>query len=199
MKRCLDCKQDLPDTQFQKRTGRAALSTYCSDCHARRNRERRLQHRMDVLSHYSGGPPRCACCAEASLEFLALDHINGGGGQERRKKIPGYINIATWLRNQGYPPGFRVLCHNCNHALGIYGYCPHVSEGSKFDGINIVERYPSSSLYCKYGHPMFGSQLRFRTREDSARRRCKVCAKIKTAKRALLRRQARSSGRSASS
>jgi len=26
---------------------------------------------------------------------------------------------------QGYPTGFRVLCHNCNQAIGLYGYCPH--------------------------------------------------------------------------
>jgi hypothetical protein len=22
-------------------------------------------------------------------------------------------------------PGYRVLCQNCNAALGLYGYCPH--------------------------------------------------------------------------
>mgnify|MGYP001568273127 CR=1 FL=1 len=30
-----------------------------------------------------------------------------------------------WLKQQGYPPGIRVLCFNCNCALGLFGYCPH--------------------------------------------------------------------------
>jgi hypothetical protein len=30
-----------------------------------------------------------------------------------------------WLKRNGYPKGFRVLCHNCNSARGLYGYCPH--------------------------------------------------------------------------
>ncbi len=27
--------------------------------------------------------------------------------------------------DEGYPTGFRVLCHNCNCALAYYGSCPH--------------------------------------------------------------------------
>lgn len=37
---------------------------------------------------------------------------------------PG-IDMAQWCRRNGYPKGFRVLCHNCNMAIGFYGYCPH--------------------------------------------------------------------------
>lgn len=33
--------------------------------------------------------------------------------------------MYRWLRNHGYPLGFRVLCMNCNFALGKFGYCPH--------------------------------------------------------------------------
>ena len=30
------------------------------------------------------------------------------------------------LLNSPVPlPGYRVLCHNCNTSLGLYGYCPH--------------------------------------------------------------------------
>ena len=29
------------------------------------------------------------------------------------------------INSNSFPPGFRVLCHNCNQALGAYGYCPH--------------------------------------------------------------------------
>lgn len=78
--------------------------------------------RFEVLSHYSRGSPRCACCGEDMLEFLCIDHINGGGSREHKKTG---VNIYAWLRKNDFPLGYRVLCHNCNSALGFYGYCPH--------------------------------------------------------------------------
>jgi hypothetical protein len=29
------------------------------------------------------------------------------------------------LITNGFPSGFRTLCHNCNMAKGLYGTCPH--------------------------------------------------------------------------
>jgi len=75
--------------------------------------------RAEVLEHYGG---RCACCGEAHAEFLAIDHINGGGVKHIRA-IHG--QLSTWIKKNGYPEGFRVLCHNCNMAMGLYGHCPH--------------------------------------------------------------------------
>lgn len=34
-------------------------------------------------------------------------------------------HFYKWLEHNHFPPGFRVLCHNCNQARGFYGYCPH--------------------------------------------------------------------------
>jgi hypothetical protein len=36
-------------------------------------------------------------------------------------------NIYPWIIRNGFPAGFRVLCHNCNIALARYGVCPHQS------------------------------------------------------------------------
>ena len=83
--------------------------------------------RLKVLRHYGGDPPRCACCGEHHIEFLAVDHESGGGNKHR--KSAGYRSIQHWIRLRGYPPGFRVLCHNCNMARGFSGYCPHEREG----------------------------------------------------------------------
>jgi hypothetical protein len=82
-----------------------------------------------VLEHYSGTPPHCQCpgCTETHLEFLSIDHINGGG-RKHRLSIGG--GIYAWLRKNNYPDGFRVLCHNCNQSRGAYGYCPHEREGN---------------------------------------------------------------------
>src|SRR3990172_5963982 len=38
--------------------------------------------RREVLDHYGGA---CACCGETTLEFLSLDHKNGGGTKHRNE------------------------------------------------------------------------------------------------------------------
>lgn len=89
--------------------------------------------RRQVLEAYSEGQPKCACCAERHVEFLAIDHVNGGG-EKHRKTLgsKGGETFYRWLIQQQFPPGFRVLCHNCNFAYGVYGYCPHhLSERKK--------------------------------------------------------------------
>jgi len=79
----------------------------------------------------SGGPV-CTCCGEKHIEFLAIDHIEGGGQAWRRQnKIKSGGEFYRWLRRNNYPnmEKYRVLCHNCNFAIGIYGRCPHKVKG----------------------------------------------------------------------
>lgn len=90
----------------------------------RYQREYRQALRLEVLSHYAPNGPACACCGETIIEFLCIDHMNGGGGKHRRS-ING--NLYNWLKREGFPTGFRVLCHNCNAAIGHYGRCPHTA------------------------------------------------------------------------
>lgn len=84
------------------------------------NRLKRRQIREEVIAHYGG---KCACCSESAFEFLAIDHLEGGG-KEHRKQLKG-THIEVWLKANQFPKGFRVLCHNCNLAIGFYGKCPH--------------------------------------------------------------------------
>lgn len=94
-----------------------------------KRRERRREVKILVMEHYGGFPPKCACCGEELIEFLCIDHVNGGGEEHRRKvKVRSGIHFYYWLLRNKFPPGFRVLCHNCNMALGAYGYCPHEKE-----------------------------------------------------------------------
>jgi len=90
---------------------------------AKQSKAYRLRTRKECLSHYSNGRPICACCGETKLEFLGIDHVNGGGGKARKER--GHGNVYASLKAQGYPLGYRVLCHNCNMSIGFYGYCPH--------------------------------------------------------------------------
>lgn len=80
------------------------------------------QRRLVCLERYGG---KCACCGEDRYEFLAIDHINGGGGKHRKNVG---AKIDRWLIKNNFPDGFRVLCHNCNQSLGHYGFCPHNKE-----------------------------------------------------------------------
>lgn len=88
-------------------------------------KERQKQKKLEVLSHYSDGKLECACCGEDVYEFLSIDHIGGGGNAHRKALKRGGYSFYYWLKKNGYPPGFRVLCYNCNLARGFYGYCPH--------------------------------------------------------------------------
>jgi hypothetical protein len=100
---------------------------YCKMAYIK-NREKRIAEakktrttaRALALEKYGG---RCMCCGENRKEFLAIDHIGGGG--KRHRKQHGYKNLALWLMKKGWPTGYRVLCHNCNMSMGLYGYCPH--------------------------------------------------------------------------
>ena len=80
----------------------------------------RKQTRYEALQHYGG---ICRCCGEYESAFLALDHINGGGNAHRRLRKGD--RLCQWLKSHGWPEGYQVLCHNCNSAKSIYGYCPH--------------------------------------------------------------------------
>lgn len=91
------------------------------------SRDRNKKWREEALAIY--GKSKCACCGESRFEFLAIDHIAGGGAEHRRSiGSKGGNKFYYWLKQNNYPGGFQVLCHNCNQAKGLYGCCPHEHE-----------------------------------------------------------------------
>lgn len=80
--------------------------------------------RSDVINAYGG--PICKCCGESHIELLSIDHINNDG-QEHRKRVHA-SGIYRDLRKNNFPPGYQVLCHNCNFGRYAYGECPHKKE-----------------------------------------------------------------------
>ena len=96
-----------------------------SERHNLKTRLHRAKTRALILSAYGG---KCACCGEKRSEFLALDHINGGGGKQRRNGFSTSGSIYRFAIRLNFPTTFRLLCHNCNSARGWYGYCPHEKE-----------------------------------------------------------------------
>ena len=82
-----------------------------------------LRRKMKVLAHYG---EVCACCGESWPVFLTMDHIDGGGNAHRKASIGAKV-IYRWLVKNNYPPGFQVLCANCNLAKHQKKVCPHQS------------------------------------------------------------------------
>jgi len=80
--------------------------------------------RVAALKHYGGDSPCCKCCGETTLVFLCIDHIEGKGNSHRREVGEGG-SFTAWLRRNGFPEGFQILCWNCNSAKSILGQCPH--------------------------------------------------------------------------
>lgn len=106
---------------------------------AEENKEKRVGYaertarklRDDVFRAYGG---KCVCpgCGERNMLFLTIDHVHGKGNQHRKEVLGSHLKAGVhtyvWLRQQGYPKGFQILCFNCNmgrHRNG--GICPHLA------------------------------------------------------------------------
>ena len=87
-------------------------------------KQKHIDLRMQILTHYGGNPPICKCCGEKEIKFLAIDHIDGFGNAHKRK-VGHSDKFYNWIKKNNYPPTLQILCHNCNMAKGFYGKCPH--------------------------------------------------------------------------
>lgn len=95
---------------------------------AERQKKARLDAELKRQVYAAYGGYKCACCGATEPTFLSIDHINNDGAEMRKKGIHGRggTNFYQWLRKNGFPAGFQVLCMNCNvskHRNG--GVCAH--------------------------------------------------------------------------
>ena len=148
----------------RRRRAQKRLLAICANCWRQCDRENRTlcsvcaQKRVVVGKAYSArlkratfeayGGCKCACCGEATFEFLSIDHIDNSGAVHRKHLRHGEgdnggggMRTYLWLKRNGYPPGFRVLCRNCNAAYGELGYCPHQSS-------HLTSTAPRENLVC---------------------------------------------------
>lgn len=124
--RCEDCKAAFGDYvkgwyESRKSIGMCVNCTnpaagdtvLCETCREKKNqiaKERWSRLKSEALAAYGG--PVCVGCGEDEVEVLEIDHIDGGGNKHR--KSIGQGNTYLWLKQQGYPAGYRVLCPTCN-------------------------------------------------------------------------------------
>jgi len=116
----------------------------CSDKDAAYRAQHKAEKRLTYLAYYTGlkdaafsayGGYKCACCGETTIEFLSLDHV-AGGGNAHRVSVSGTKSgggrIYLWLKRNGYPSGYQVLCMNCNFGRSMNnGICPHVTNAAR--------------------------------------------------------------------
>lgn len=107
-----------------------------------RTTQYRRNMKKTIIDYYGG---KCVCCGESRYEFLTIDHINGGGSKQKAAQGFTGSGFYLWIIRNNFPSNLRILCWNCNCALGIYGYCPHgnVTKGNmeeqKLDKLPLFE------------------------------------------------------------
>lgn len=116
---CRDCSR--PNDAFPK--------ARCSECQPKHNAYMAGRHgrlKEEVFAAYGG---KCACCGLADTRYFQMDHINNNGAEHRRTLRPNStakrasLVIYPWLKVNGFPEGFQILCANCHQAKTVYGGC----------------------------------------------------------------------------
>jgi len=87
--------------------------------------------KFELLLHYSkvfDSNAVVPCCCDpfhlhlfncpflTELDSLSIDHINGGGTEERKKTGSG---LYAQLKKRGFPEGYQVLCMNCQYVKRV--------------------------------------------------------------------------------
>lgn len=152
---CTGCGDEKALTEFHKRCD--SKDGHCCPCkkcvskekrqHYHQNKERikeehkqyRRRVKLAAFDAYGG----CICahpgCGVTNPDLLTIDHIDGDGARHRRE-----IGIGTgtafyrWLRGQGYPSGYQVLCRNHNSSKGVAGEGLVSGEGEYYWGLKLA-------------------------------------------------------------
>lgn len=76
--------------------------------------------RLNAINHYSNGTMICKFCGNNVVHQLCLDHIDGGGTKHRKLNhgVRGR-SVFSWVKQNGYPPIFQILCYNCNQIKSL--------------------------------------------------------------------------------
>lgn len=78
------------------------------------SRRHKVKLKTLVVEKYSHGTMKCALCNEDRIPCLSVDHIDGGGNAHRKSiRLNAGLNFYQWLKREGFPSGFRILCMNC--------------------------------------------------------------------------------------
>jgi hypothetical protein len=77
--------------------------------------------KIECLTHYGKGKLACVRCGYDKIDALSLDHINGGGHEQRKITGTG-VNLYKWLKRRNYPEGYQTLCMCCQHIKKVQNH-----------------------------------------------------------------------------
>jgi len=109
-------------------------------------------YRINVLTYYSGGSPKCKNCGINKIPFLQIDHIFGRKAMGHSKK--NTISVYREIHNK-HPEGYQVLCVNCNMMKEIrsknHTKTPTVIRARNYKKRSkrqVMEHYSNGELKC---------------------------------------------------
>lgn len=118
---CTTCKTRAREHKIAKRK----KDKLCSRCVARkplpgklvcetcRVTHKKIRVTLKDATYQKYGGYICKWCGITDPLVLNVDHINNDGYLHRRHS--GF-NVYGWVKKNNYPPGFQILCRNCNWA-----------------------------------------------------------------------------------
>lgn len=122
---CLKCTAEYHDGIYARRRAAglcvirtcdalAELNRVHCEKHGAENNQRRaantVKWKREAFEAYGGSV--CVGCWETDIVTLSLDHEKQDGHLHRKEQGTG-ARLYRWVKAHGYPPGFRVLCMNC--------------------------------------------------------------------------------------
>ncbi len=109
----IKCKKQYQDNpEFYRAISRDYVSRNLDKVKAS-NIRRSLEVKTEVITHYGNGKCACVNCGFKDIRALSIDHINGGGNQERKRFNISGKGMYYWLKKNNLPIGYQTLCMNC--------------------------------------------------------------------------------------
>src|SRR3990167_9180556 len=81
---------------------------------AKQRANRYAELKEAAINNYSNGAACCLWCGQADIDVLCLDHIHDDGNHGKAPNNSKNNHVYRWVYSREYPPGFQVLCANCN-------------------------------------------------------------------------------------
>jgi hypothetical protein len=120
--------------------------------------------KLAKLRVVEGYGSRCSClgCTETRWEFLTIDHIEGGGNEDRRTTLMAGAKLYGWLIRNNYPRGkYQLLCYNCNCARQTNGgVCPHIRPVAVPAPARECVRLGSKEVECSICYKKFNRRVK---------------------------------------
>lgn len=111
---------------YLRNTGKILKQTseYVAENRVNRNKKLRKRHenrKIDAMKKLHN-PPKCMRCPIVDVRVLCIDHIHGGGHQERQNLSSHLLyNKIIKMMDEDARKQYQILCRNCNWIKHLEG------------------------------------------------------------------------------